>query len=227
MIKLQIKPPRFMPCLASVLIVYGCNSKAPTRSLLKATQAPFADLQVGQQWKYVGREKAYDQNRVLTGDTVTITVIAKENGLVTFKERFIHGAPNQPEDTLTFRLQLEDSRLRQVGDNSSSVFRFLSSHDGVLWLTPIDSNRVAINLETSLFTLREQTGKNHFIGYAESVQLFLNNYDDLTVYYDERLTYVDGPGHVALFSAKEGMVGTIYFGGFSLFEQHGYELIKQ
>lgn len=224
--KPQMKTPCYVLCLASTLMVWGCNSNAPTRFEQKALQTSFADLQIGQQWRYVKWEKFRDQDRKLTGDSVVVTIIAKENDLITLQERFIPATTQEQADTLTFNLRHEGSRLRLVGNLTARVFSFLGSHDGVLLLTPVDSNRVAINLDDSLFDLRQQTGKNHFVGHSEAVQLFLQSYEDLTVYYDERITYVDGNGHVALFSAEQGVVGTVFFGGFSLFEQYGFELIK-
>ena len=211
--------------LAAALLMSSCDSNEPTRSLRENANGSFAELRVGQQWQYVRWEKLHGQNHKLTGDSVVVTVIAKENDLITLQERFIPAAPQQQADTLTFSLQHEGSRLRLVGSLTANIFRFLGSHD--LLLTPVDSNRVAINLDNSLFDLREQTGKNHFIGHSEAVQLFLSEYDDLTVYYDERPTYYDGAGHVALFSPEKGVVGAVFFGGFSLFEQYGFELIKQ
>lgn len=222
-----MKTTYFMLGLAAALFLSNCDSNEPTRCLRENANGSFAELRVGQQWQYVRWEKLHGQNRKLTGDSVVVTVIAKEGDLITLQERFIPATTQWQADTLTFSLQHEGSRLRLVGNLTARIFSFLGSHDGVLLLTPVDSNRVFINLESSLFELGEQTGKNHFIGHSEAVQLFLQNYEDLTVYYDARPTYVDGPGQVALFSAEKGVVGTVSFGGFRLFEQHGFELIKQ
>ncbi len=205
--------------LLLALALWNCDAKNP----LAPSAFSFSELKVGQEWHYLKWEKFYDETRKLTGDTLTLAVIAKAGKLITFAET-LHGRSSS--DTTIFQMQFEDSFARQVGNNDSKLFRFLNSHEGILWLTPIDSNRVRIAVDSSLFGLREQTGKNHFLGQAERAQLHLNRYENLTVYYDERLTYVDGPGHVALFSPQEGLVAMINFGGFSLVAQAGYELFK-
>ena len=116
--------------------------------------------------------------------------------------------------------------MKQMATNHSRLFGFVANHDGILTLTDIDSNYVTIDMDTSLFLIREQVGKNRFVGYSNSVQLFTDKYRKVIVYYDETPTYVDGFGHLVFFSIEEGIVATIYFGGFSRIEQFGYQLIK-
>lgn len=220
--KLEKFSKAFRPALCFLLLalaLWHCDSK----NSLTPSAFSFSEIEVGQEWRYLKWEKPYDDTRKLTGDTLTLAVIAKAGKLVTFAET-MHG--NAASETKTFQLHFEDSFVRQVGNSDSKIFRFLNSHDGILWLTQIDSNSVRVAVDSSLFHLREQTGKNHFLGHAERAQLHLNRYENLTVYYDERPTYVDGQGHVALFAPEQGMIATINFGGFSLTEHSGYELLK-
>jgi hypothetical protein len=187
---------------------------------------PFTNLEVGQEWQYVVWEKLYTGDRTFTGDTISVSIIDKEGGLVTFYERSANVDSYSPLDTATFKFQIENSYLKQVGVNSSRIFGFLVSHDDMLVLTDINSNLVTIDIDTSLFLIREQTGKGLFVGHSNSVELFSNTYENVIVYYDETPTYVDGCGHLVVFSLEEGIVATIYFGGFSPVEQYGYQLIR-
>jgi hypothetical protein len=172
-------------------------------------------------------EKLYTGDRTFTGDTISVSIIDKEDGLVTFYERSANVDSYSPLDTATFKFQIGNSYLKQVGVNSSRIFGFLVSHDDMLVLTDINSNLVTIDIDTSLFLIREQTGKGLFVGHSNSVELFLDTYEDVIIYYDETPTYVDGCGHLVVFSLEEGIVATIYFGGFSPVEQTGYQLIEQ
>jgi hypothetical protein len=164
---------------------------------------------------------------MFTGDTTSIFMMAKEPGMMTFFESTVHADSTLPSDTATVTFQIEGQLWRQIGENNSRLLRFLNHHDGILYLTHIDSNLVTIDLHTSLFLIRQQTGKNRFVGHAERVQLLCDTYDNVNVYYDETPTYYDGFGHVAIHSPEDGLVATVYFGGFSLIEQHGYQLIRR
>lgn len=212
-----------LPLLLSV-VIFNCDS--PTSPDTEPPVSSFADLAVGQKWLYAKWEKRYAGERMFTGDTISVSVIAKDAGIVTFYESPVHIDSISSWDTTTFKFQLEDSVLRQVGINHSRVFGFIGNHDGILTLAHIDSNRVTIDIDTSLHLIREQTGKSRFVGHSDTVELFSDIYEDVIVYYDETPTYVDGFGHLAIFSREEGMVATIYFGGFSPIEQYGYKLVK-
>lgn len=190
-------------------------------------QVPFTDLEVGQEWQYVVWEKLYEGERTFTGDTISVSIIAKDVEAVTFYEHPVNRDSVLPLDTATFSFQIENAYLKQVGVNRSRVFGFLANHDGMLTLANINSNLVTIDIDTSLFLIREQTGKSLFVGYSNSVEIFSDTYDDVIIYYDETPTYVDGCGHLVVFSLEEGIVATIYFGGFSPVEQTGYQLIAQ
>ena len=203
------------------LVLLNCSLSTGPRE-----QVPFTALEVGQEWQYVVWEKLYDGERTFTGDTISVSIIDKEGGLVTFYERSANVDSYSPLDTATFKFQIENSYLKQVGVNSSRIFGFLASHDYMLVLTDINLDPVTINIDTSLFLIREQTGKSVFVGHSNSVELFLDTYENVIVYYDETPTYVDGCGHLVVFSLEEGIVATIYFGGFSSVEQYGYQLIK-
>ncbi len=224
--RLKVKTLHAILCLLSTLVHLNCDSSRAPDIMQPASEVPFTDLQVGQEWRYAKWEKPYFGNRTFTGDTVSITIIAKEGETVTFYERTVNDGPISPTDTATFRFQIAHSLLRQVGTNRSRVFGFIAGHDSVLSLTDIDSNHVAIDLDTSLFFIREQTGKNRFVGHADSVRLLSGIYANVIVYYNEIPTYVDGFGYLAILSLKKGMVATVYFGGFSPIEQYGYQLIR-
>lgn len=184
-------------------------------------------MEVGQEWRFASWEKLYSGNRVFTDDTVSVTIIANKTGIVTFYEHLVNADSISPSDTATFRFQIEDSLLKQIGTNRSMVFGFVENHDSVLILNDIDSNLVTVDMDTSLFLIREQTGKSRFIGHSDNVQIFSETYQNVIVYYDETPTYADGFGHLAILSLEEGIVATIYFGGFSPIEQHGYQLVRQ
>ena len=214
-----------LPLLLSV-VIFNCDSTTSPDTEPPVTSVSFADLEVGQKWLYAKWEKRYSGERMFTGDTISVSVIAKDAGIVTFYESPAHIDSISSWDTTTFKFQLEDSVLRQVGINRSRVFGFIGNHDGILTLAHIDSNRVTVDIDTSLHLIREQTGKSRFVGHSDTVELFSDIYEDVIVYYDETPTYVDGFGHLAIFSREEGMVATIYFGGFSPIEQYGYKLVK-
>ncbi|GEM_PF-5290262 len=208
-------------------IVWGaCNWSSSPDGEPSETCGNFTNPTDGRSWLYAAWEKRYDGERVFTGDTLSVTVIATEGEEVTFLEGSISEGALSMQDTTTFTFRREGSLYRQVGINLSRIFGIVGSHDGVLLLGPVDSNRVTIDINTSLFSLRRQTGKNRFVGHADVVELFSDTYKDVVVYYDETPTYVDGPGHLAIFSSREGMVVTIYFGGYSPIEQFGFKLVK-
>jgi hypothetical protein len=152
---------------------------------------------------------------------------ATEPGIVTFFESAVHADSTLPCDTATVQFQLEGSFLRQIGENRSRLLGFTANHEGILHLTEIDSNHVSVDLDTSLFFIRQQTGKSRFVGHSDRVRLFSDTYDNVNVYYDQTPTYYDGFGHLAIHSPQDGLVATIYFGGFSNLEQYGYQLIRR
>ncbi len=209
------------------VVLLNCDSSTSPDSQPTVPRVPFTKLEVGQEWRYARWEKLYSGDCAFTGDTVSVTIIAKEAGIVTFYEHPVNTDSISPSHTATFRFQIEDSRLRQVGTNRSRVFGFVANHDEILILTDIDSNLVTVDMDTSLFLIREQTGKSRFIGHSDNVQIFSETYQNVIVYYDETPTYADGFGHLAILSLEEGIVATIYFGGFSPIEQYGYQLIRQ
>jgi len=186
----------------------------------------FTKLQVGQEWLFAKWQKLHSEKNKFTGDTVSVSIIAKDDSTVTFYETPIRLDSISPWDTTTFKFQIEDSLLRQVGNNHSQVFGIVTNHGGLLPLGHIDSNLVTIDITSSLFQVRNQTDKNWFIGYADSFELFSKVYKDVIVFYDIRATVWDGFGHLAVFSREEGMVTTIYFGGYSPIAKYGYELTK-
>ncbi|MGH7490783.1 MAG: hypothetical protein ACREOO_00160 [bacterium] len=213
-------------CSLSSLLVLSCDSSAPLNDQLVELGQPIDDVEVTQVWRYASWEKPYFGTRAFTGDTTTIRITAREPGTVTLFERTVHADSSLPADTATVKFQREGSLWRQIGENRSRLYGFLAHHDGVLYQTNIDSNHVVVDLDTSLFLIRQQTGKNHFVGHSDRVRLFCDTYDHVNVYYDETPTYYDGFGHLAIHSPREGLVATIYFGGFSSIEQHGYQLIR-
>lgn len=205
----------------------NCDSSTSPDSQPTMPRVPFTELEVGQEWRFESWEKLYSGNRVFTGDTVSVTIIANKTGIVTFYEHLVNTDSISPSDTATFRFQIEDSLLKQIGTNRSMVFGFVANHDSVLILNDIDSNHVTVDMDTSLFLIREQTGKSRFIGHSDNVQIFSETYQNVIIYYDETPTYADGFGHLAILSLKEGIIATIYFGGFSPIEQYGYQLVRQ
>ena len=222
-----MKALRAILCSLACLLVLGCDSSAPLNDQPVELGRPIDELEVQQVWQYARWEKPYFGTRVFTGDTTTIMVTAREPGFVTLFESTVHADPSLPTDTATVKFQREGSFWRQIGENRSRLYGFLVHHDGILYQTHIDSNHVVVDLDTSLFLIRQQTGKNRFVGHSDRVQLFSDCYNDVNVYYDETPTYYDGFGHLAIHSPKEGLVATVYFGGFSTIEQHGYKLIRQ
>ncbi|MFQ5799081.1 MAG: hypothetical protein ACE5H0_10390 [Bacteroidota bacterium] len=208
------------------VVLFNCNSGTSPDTEPPVSSVSFADLEIGQEWLYAEWEKRYSGERMFTGDTTSVSVIAREAGIITFYESPVHVDSISSWDSTTFKFQLEDSVLRQVGINRSRVFGFVGNHDGILTLAQIDSNHVTIDIDTSLYLIREQIGKSRFVGYSDTVELFSDTCEDVIVYYDETPTYVDGFGHLAIFSREEGMEATIYFGGFSAIEQYGYKLVK-
>ena len=130
----------------------------------------FADLEVGQEWLYAKWEKRHAGERVFTGDTVSVSVTSIAAGLATFFERTLHVESPTSADSSIFQFEVSDSLFRQVGSNSSRLFGFVLQHDGRLFLSGIDSNPVMIDLETSLFLLREQTGQSKFIGRSTTTK---------------------------------------------------------
>ncbi len=214
--------------LFSVLLLglAACDSSSPTGPDPKAVNN-FADLEVGQEWRYAKWEKRHAGERVFTGDTVSVSVTSVEAGLATFFERTLNVESPTSSDSSIFQFEVSDSLFRQVGSNRSRLFGFVSQHDGRLFLSGIDSNPVMIDLETSLFLLREQIGQSKFIGRSNRVQLLFNSYEDVIVYFDETSTYVDGFGHVAIVSQECGIASTIFFGGGrGPIEAFGYELVR-
>jgi hypothetical protein len=208
------------------ILVSNCHFGWPTEGP-NNTGSFFKNLEVGQEWRYVEWQKHYSEDRMFTGDTVSITVIAKNAASVTFFEKTANADSISFSDTTTIRFNREGATLRQQGEDFSRLFGFLRHHDGVLLLGEVDSNFVSINLDSSLFFVRDELGKPKFIGHTDTVELFSETSTELTVYYDQTPTYYDGHGHLALFSRENGIVAAIYFGGFSPVEQFGYELIKQ
>ena len=86
---------------------------------------------------------------------------------------------------------------------------------------------MTIDRGTNLFLLHEQTGQSKFIGRSNRVQLLLNSYEGVIVYYDQTATYVDGLGHLAIVSQEYGIASTIFFGGGrGPIEAFGYELVR-
>ncbi|GAB4375758.1 MAG: hypothetical protein Kow0042_21420 [Calditrichia bacterium] len=207
------------------LLLLNCDSSTSFEIEQPEGKTSFTDLKVGQEWRYARWEKPYSGDRFFTGDTILISIIDKKDKIVTFYERPLHADSVTVLDTATFCFQIKNSFLRQPGLNNSHVFGFLNNHDGILLLTSIDSNRVTVNIDSSFFLIRQQIGKSRFIGYADSVELFSQKYENVIIYYDETPTYVDGFGHLAIFSLQDGVVATIYFGGYSPIEQFGYQLI--
>ncbi len=205
-----------------VLVIFNCSLGTEP-----GVPEPFSNLEVRQEWQYVEWEKPYTENRMFTGDTISVSIIAKEGRMVTFYECTINADSVSPLDTATFSFLIDNSILRQVGENRSRVFGFLANHGGVLFLTDINSNLVTIDMDTSLFLIGKQIDKNLFVGHSNSVELFSDTYEDVNIYYDEIPTYVDGCGHLAVFSLEEGIVATIYFGVFSPIEQSGYQLLRR
>ena len=203
----------------------ACDPSSPSGPNPEAAQN-FADLEVGQEWLYAKWEKRHAGGRVFTGDTVSVSVTSVEAGLATFFERTLDVESPTSADSSIFQFEVSDSLFRQVGSNSSRLFGFVANHDGRLFLSGIDSNPVMIDLETSLFLLREQTGQSKFIGRSNRVQLLFNSYEDVIVYYDQTPTYVDGFGHLVIISREYGIASTIFFGGFSPIESFGYELVR-
>ncbi len=223
-----------MKTLYAILIILlllfalsNCDSSTSPENDPPASNPPFTDLKVGQEWQYIKWEKLPSGSRTFTGDTISVSITAKKNNIVTFFECPVHSDSISPLDTATFRFQITDSRLMQVGRNYSRAFGFVANHNGILTLTNVDSNAITVDMDTTLFLIQQQTNKSRFIGHSESIQLFLETYQDVNIYYDATPTYVDGFGHLVIFSPKEGIVATIYFGGFSLIEQYGYQLIKR
>ena len=205
--------------------ITSCNLSTSSGPAEEVNES-FTELQVGQEWIYAYWEKRHGGELLFTGDTLSVSIISKEAGLVTFFEGPINGAAGTTSDTTTFQFQIQDSVLTQVGANDSRVFGFVRNHGGALLLSQVDSVPVTVNLDTSFFLIREQTGKPKFVGHAELVDLFSESYTDVTVYYDQTPTYVDGFGHLAIFSREYGVVSTIYFGGRSPIEASGYQLVK-
>jgi hypothetical protein len=187
---------------------------------------PFIDLSVKQEWQYLRWEKPYSGDRAFTGDTVSVSIIDRDNSKVIFYERTACADANSPADTATICFQIEDSYFRQVGINRSKVFGFVANHGGILIFTHIDSNLVTVNIDTALYLIREQTGKGRFIGNSDSLEVFSELYHNVNIYYDDTPLPYDGIGHLAIFSPEEGILSTIYFGGFSPVEQFGYQLIR-
>jgi hypothetical protein len=210
-----------------LLVLFNCDSSTSPETDPKVPKVLFTDLVVGQKWQYAKWEKLYLGNRIFTGDSIAVSIIAKEDRKVTFYERPANTDSISPPDTAIFSFQIEDPILRQVGINRSKVFGFVANHDGILTLTDIDSNRVTLDMDNSLFWMREQTGKSRFNGHSDRIELFSDTYENVIIYNDETPIYMDGFGQLAIFSLEECIVTTIYFDGFSLIEQYGYQLIRR
>ena len=185
----------------------------------------FIKLNVGQEWKYVKWIKYYDEEPFFTGDTISIKIISKVPGFVTLFEKYLNRDSITYQDTATIFLQFADSILWQ-DPNSSEVFGFLNNFEGFLTLKNIDSNIVTINLDTTLFFIGRQIGKDQFIGRTNHLEIFSNTFSDVTVYYSETPGFADDFGSLTFINPKQGIISSIYFGGFSLTESYGYNLIK-
>jgi len=217
---------RLLPILLLLLLAQqflSCNNDAPNELKFYSS---FTELQVGQEWLYIKWWKPHSEDIQYSEDTISVSIVAKDDSIITFYETPIRLDSISYWDTVTFKFQIEDSLLRQVGNNHSQVFGIVTNHGGLLPLGHIDSNLVTIDFTSSLFQVGNQIDKYRFIGYADSIDLFSEVYKDVIVFYDATPTFLDGSGHLAVFSQEDGMVATIYFGGDTPIEKYGYRLIK-
>ena len=216
----------FLSLIVTLAFLNCTDTVTNPKIIIPDVDSSFIKLNIGQEWKYVEWRKYYYEEPFFTGDTISIKIISKTPGLVTFFEKKLNVDSITIHDTATVYLQIEDSILQQTEYISSDVFGFLNQFEGFLTLKKIDSNLVTINLDTTFYLIREQTRKGHFIGYTNLLEIFSNTFTDVTVYYCATPEIADDFGSLTFIHPKHGIISSIYFGGFSSTESYGYNLIK-
>ncbi len=181
----------------------------------------FDNLQIGQQSQYAGYTSRMphsesDTAYKSTGDTIVLTVIAKDENGYKISEEWL----NKKVKTVYYYFQTKDDSLfvkPQTGETLifSSLFR---QKNPSFVLTDNNLPKWTANK----WSVIDQSGVLKSFGKVNNVNILNNKYDSAIAFYDSNDIIFDGPAYTKLYTKSSGFIsfqsigyfapsGTIYY----------------
>lgn len=188
-------------CFALIVLLSHCDSQ----SVEPGNHINFDNMQIGQQSKYAGynsRTPKSDSDTAYsaTGDTIVLTVIAKdENGFKISEESL-----NKKVKTVYYYFQIAGDSLfvkPQPGETALGSALISQKH-----LSYVLNDNNLPKWTANQWGVIDQSGVLKGFGIVENVKILNTNYNSAIAFYDSTEIIWDGPAYTKLYSKRSGFI---------------------